>query len=180
MVFKPGSFVAAAVLCLAWAATAEAADIKARALIRCIVDEARALTDLDAPADSGKAGGGDSWFANWLFSEPGEAEASAIYLHWRPSSPDGPSLKIADTARGRNALTLLSWTEDSVIGVISTSDRLTAQSWLYSVNFAQESVIATQVQSNIAGARVRVVKYSCDFEDRSLHIEAPASSDGLG
>ncbi len=75
MVFKPGSFVAAAVLCLAWAATAEAADIKARALIRCIVDEARALTDLDAPADSGKAGGGDSWFANWLFSEPNEAEA---------------------------------------------------------------------------------------------------------
>jgi hypothetical protein len=180
MVVRVGSFVAAAVLCLTWAAAVEAADIKAPARIRCIAAETQALTDLGAPVDAGKVGRVDSWFANWVFSDENQPKAAPIHLYWVPSSPDGPSLTIVPSREGPKAMALLSWTEDSVLGVITTSDRLTAKSWLYGVNFPQETVIATEVQSNIAGTKGRVVKYSCDFEDKGPRIEAPASGDGLG
>ena len=58
---------------------------------------------------------------------------------------------------------MISRTGDSVIAVTSASDRLIAESWLITLNFAREEVMATRVQTNIAGVKGQVLRYDCTF-----------------
>ncbi|MFP6730026.1 MAG: hypothetical protein VCD50_07670 [Alphaproteobacteria bacterium] len=70
----------------------------------------------------------------------------------------------------------MSRTKDSVIVSTSASDPLTAESWLFSLNFRQEVVVATQIQTNVGGVKGKVIVYNCTFKDKSPAVEKPDQS----
>ena len=158
----------AAVVFIGWVAAggAHAADIKTGTRIDCIVGESQMLTDLGGDSVSeGRIDQIDTRFAKWIFDAKKGVESPEITLNWFPRRPGGAMLEIITLGVDRATMSLLSWTDDSLIAVTSASDHLTAEAWMYTVNFKQDSVIATRVQSNIAGVRGAVIAFSCTFED---------------
>ena len=71
----------------------------------------------------------------------------------------------------------MSRTKDSLIAVTSASDPMTAEGWLFTLNFRQEAVIGTQIQTNVGGVKGKVIVYDCVFNDKSPAIEAPEPKD---
>lgn len=159
---------------------AMAASLEFDMRITCRVDETRALTNQSQYRGGKKAEKINSWFSDWLFNDDNYSKNSAIEFDWTPWTPDGPSLKITDSDTVHNSIRLLSRTKDSLIAVTSASDTLTAESWLFTLNFRHEAVIATQIQTNIGGVKGKVVAYACDFSNKNRQIKAPEPTDGVG
>ena len=161
--------LAAAAVCMSWTAAggAWAADIKTGTRIDCIAGESRMLADVGdgSGISEGRIDQIDTRFAKWIFDAKKDPESPEITLNWYPRSSDGAMLEIITLGVNRATMSLLSWTDDSLIAVLSASDQLTAEGWMYSVNFEQDLVIATRVQTNIAGVRGAVIAYSCTFLD---------------
>ena len=67
----------------------------------------------------------------------------------------------------------MSRTKDSLIVVTSASDPMTAEAWLFSLNFRHEVVIGTQIQTNVGGVKGKVFVYDCAFNDKSPVIKVP-------
>ena len=153
---------------------AGAADLEFGADIICIENEFRSLTNQDAYTGDKKAIKINSWFSDWLFNDDNYAKNATVTFDWTPWTVNGPVLKIMADDRSHNLTRLMSRTKDSLIAVTSASDPLTAESWLFSLNFPQEAVIATQVQTNVGGMKGKVIVYDCSFNDKSPAVKKPA------
>lgn len=141
--------------------------------ITCRVDETSSLTKQNKYQGDKKVAKIRSYFSDWLFNDDNYSQHSSIEFEWTAWTPDGPSLKITDSDTVHNSIRLLSRTKDSLIVVTSASDSLTAESWLFTLNFRHEAVIATQIQTNIGGVKGKVLVYICDFNDKHRQIKAP-------
>lgn len=157
-----------------------AANLEFDMQIKCRVDESRSLTNQKQYHGAKKAMRIQSWFSHWLFNDDNYSKNSAIEFNWTPWTPNGPSLKIAADNTVHNSIRLLPRTKDSLIAVTSASDTLTAEGWLFSLNFRHEAVIATQIQTNIGGVKGKVVVYACEFINKNRQIEAPEPKDSVG
>lgn len=96
-------------------------------------------------------------------------------------------LKILADDAPHNSIRIMSRTKDSLIVSTSASDPLTAESWLFTLNFRQEVVVATQIQTNVGGVKGKVIVYSCSFDDKSPAVKKPdqpipseEKKDGIG
>ena len=162
---------------------AAAANLEFGMRIKCRADEFRALTNQDIyRGDKGdkKVVKIESWFSDWLFDDDNYSQDSVIEFDWTPWTPAGPSLKIFDNDTVHNSIRLLSRTKDSLIVSTSASDPLTAESWLFSLNFRLEAVVATQIQTNVGGVKGKVITYTCDFSNKNRQIKAPEPKDSVG
>ena len=148
--------------------------------ITCRVDETRALTNQNQYQGDKKAVKIESYFSDWIFNDDNYPKDSTIEFDWTAWTPDGPSLKITDSDTVHNSIRLMSRTKDSLIAVTSASDPLTAESWLFTLNFRHEAVIATQIQTNIGGMKGKVLVYTCDFNNKNHQIKSPEPKDSLG
>jgi hypothetical protein len=172
--------VCVAALLAGLSGVAHAADIDFDTLIECAVEESRVLSKVAESAGGGRPGKINSWFASWLLTGAGGAQDSTIRFHWMPGSSGAPALTITADDTVHNSVRILSRTTDSVIAATSASDSLTAESWLFTVNFRQEAVVATQVQSNVAGVKGQVVGLSCAFDREHPGKKAPKPAKKLG
>ena len=148
--------------------------------ITCRVDETRALIYQNQYRGDKKAVKIESYFSDWIFNDDNYSKDSTIEFDWTAWTPDGPSLKITADDTHHHSIRLLSRTKDSLIAVSSSSDSMTAVGWLFSLNFRHETVIATQVQTNIGGSKGKVVIYSCDFNNKFRQIKTTEPKDSLG
>lgn len=144
-----------------------AADINARTSIICISQDSRSLVSIperhNGDSNAGKA---ISSFTQWMFEAEKEPAPSEIRFQWIPYSPTSASeLKIADTGNNHSVIRLLSQTRHGVLAATSGSGRLTNIGWMFAINFKAEQVVATQVYSNLGGARGRTFSYSCRFDN---------------
>ena len=144
--------------------SAGAADIGSGALISCVSDQSSLQgRHGDAPARK-PSEAAQSWFSAWLMRENFGDGRSRVSFVWRPDADDGPSITVETTEKPHNLLRLRSRTRNSLILVTSASSPFSTESWTFSINFRIETVIATRVQSNIAGVKGEVITYDCRFE----------------
>lgn len=160
--------------------TAIAASMEWDTRITCRVDETSALINRNQYRGDKKVVKIESYFSDWLFNDDNYSKDSSIVFEWTAWTPDGPSLKITADDTHHHSIRLLSRTKDSLIAVSSSSDPMTAVGWLFSLNFRQEAVIATQIQTNIGGMKGKVLVYACDFNDKNRQIKAPEPKDSIG
>ena len=156
-------FAAAALIAAIGPTAAHAAATDVRMLIECTFEESVSLSSIGSYEGDSKVGTINSWFGELVLAKDNQRAGSTLTLHWNPSASGGPVLEITADDTVHNLLRLISRTGDSVIAVTSASDRLTAESWLITLNFAREEVIATRVQTNIAGVKGQVLRYDCTF-----------------
>lgn len=154
---------AAALLAMGWPVAGQAAMTDVRMLIECRFDESVTLTSIAPYEGDAKATKINSWFGEMVLAKDNQSAGSTLTLHWNPSASGGPVLEISADNTVHNQVRLISRTDDSVIVVTSASDHLTAESWLITLNFAREAVIATRVQTNIAGVKGQVLRFDCTF-----------------
>ena len=156
---------------------APAADIKQQNLISCVSDRSSLQgrhKEYSARNNSEKA---KSWFSEWMMAENFGDMKSRISFVWRPTGEKGPSISIETTDKPHNLIRIRSYTRESLIVVSSASSPFSAESWTFSFNFAVETLIATRVQSNIAGVKGEVITYNCLFETLEPDIDpAPQTS----
>ena len=141
-----------------------AADIREPYTIGCISDQSSLQgrhRDYQANKQSEKA---KSWFAEWMMAENFGDMQSKIRFTWNPRGPKGPQIKIDTTEKAHNLIRVRSNTRNSLIVVSSASNPLSTESWTFAFNFAVETMIATRVQSNIAGVKGEVITYDCFYE----------------
>ena len=153
---------------------APAAEIRQQNLISCVSDQSSLQgrhKQYSARKNSEKA---KSWFSEWMMAENFGDMKSKISFVWRPTGDKGPSISIETTDKPHNLIQIRSYTKESLIVVSSASSPFSAESWTFSFNFAVETMIATRVQSNIAGVKGEVITYNCLFEK----LEPDANSMG--
>ena len=159
------------VLLLIFPGLAQAADIMQRSAISCVSDQSSLQgrhKEYSARKNSEKA---KSWFSEWMMAENFGDMKSRINFVWTPRTDKGPSLKISTTEKPHNLIKVRSYTRNSLIVVSSASSPFSTESWTFAFNFAVETMIATRVQSNIAGVKGEVITYDCRFESLELEIE---------
>jgi hypothetical protein len=71
--------------------------------------------------------------------------------------------KIDPNDKAHNLTRIRSRTKSSLIVVSSASNPFSTESWTFVFNFPVETLIATRVQSNIAGVKGEVITYDCQF-----------------
>ena len=160
--------------------TAIAASMEWDMRITCRVDETSALINRNQYRGDKKVVKIESYFSDWLFNDDNYSKNTSIVFDWTAWTPDGPSLKITDSDTVHNSIRLMSRTKYSLIAVTSASDSMTAESWLFTLNFRHEAVIATQIQTNIGGMKGKALVYACDFNDKNRQIKAPEPKDSIG
>ena len=168
---------ASALLVIGWQGAARAADLEYGAVIVCNANESRSLTNADTYKGDKKALKINSWFSNWLFNDDNYSKTTTVRFDWTPWTINGPSLKIMSDDAPHNSIRIMSRTKDSLIAVTSASDPMTAEGWLFTLNFRQEAVIGTQIQTNVGGVKGKVIVYDCVFNDKSPAIKAPEPED---
>ena len=148
----------------------QAASIKEKSSITCISDQSSLQgrhKQFIARKNSEKAA---SWFAEWMMAENFGDMKSKIYFTWKPKTPKGPVIEIETTDKAHNLIQVRSQTRSSLIVVSSASNPLSTESWTFVFNFEVETMIATRVQSNLAGVKGEVITYDCHF--KSLELES--------
>ena len=153
--------------------TVPAADITRQSEITCLSDESNLLgrhKDYQARKNSEKA---KSWFSQWMMAESFGDAKSRIKFIWTPRSNSGPKIEIETTEKPHNLINVRSKTRNSLIVVSSASSPFSTESWTFVFNFEVESMIATRVQSNVAGLKGEVITYNCSFETLFSLPEAP-------
>lgn len=156
---------------------AMAASLEFGMRITCRPDDSRSLTNTDSYKGDKKALKIESWFSEWLFNDDNYSKTTTVRFDWTPWTVNGPSLKIMADDAPHNSIRIMSRTKDSLIAVTSASDPMTAEGWLFSLNFRQEAVIGTQIQTNVGGVKGKVIVYDCVFNDKSPAIKAPVPED---
>lgn len=158
-----------------------AADVGRRTTILCVSQDSTSVTSIPgAHADGSNSEKTISSFTQWMFEAEKEPAPSEIRFLWIPYSPtNAPELKIQDAGNNHSVIRLLSQTRHGILAATSGSGRLTNIGWMFAINFKAEQVIATQVFSNLGGARGRAFTYSCRF-DNQLPKDAPAQGKAPG
>ena len=147
----------------------QAASIKDKSSITCISDQSSLQgrhKEFVARKNSEKAA---SWFSEWMMAENFGNMKSKVYFTWKQKTPKGPAIEIETSDKAHNLIQIRSQTKNSLIVVSSASNPLSTESWTFVFNFEVETMIATRVQSNLAGVKGEVITYDCHF--RSLEIE---------
>ena len=155
-------------------------DINNQTYISCVSEDSSSraqFADYEGDAKSNRI---RSWFSKWLFGENKNTLKSKIDFTWRPKTDKGPQIKIITNEKPHNLISIRSKTRESLIVVSSASSPMTTESWTFSLNFNLESMIATRVQSNMAGVRGEVLSYQCQFEDVTPTIESGNSGAPIG
>ena len=141
----------------------EAADIQQQSTITCISDES-SLKGRHRQSESQKnSDQAKSRFSEWMMAENFDAGKSKVRFEWQPRGDKGPSIKIDTTDKAHNLIRIRSRTNSSLIVVSSASNPFSTESWTFVFNFPVETLIATRVQSNIAGVKGEVITYDCQF-----------------
>jgi hypothetical protein len=145
-------------------AAAPAADIQLHSSISCISDESSLQgrhRQVQAQKNSEEA---KSRFAEWMMAENFADGKSKVGFVWQPRSDKGPKISIETSDKAHNLIRIRSQTRHSLIVVSSASNPFSTESWTFVLNFAVETLIATRVQSNLAGVKGEVITYDCTFE----------------
>lgn len=158
---------------MSWLGPAHAANLEFGAEIICSAGDMRSLTATDTYKGDQKALKIDSWFSEWLFNDDNYPKTTKVQFDWTPWTINGPSLKISADDAPHNSIRIMSRTKDSLIVSTSASDPMTAESWLFTINFRQEVVIGTQIQTNVGGAKGKVIVYDCVFNDKRPTVIKP-------
>ena len=103
-----------------------------------------------------------------------------IRFLWIPQGASGPALRIHSTQAHHFLVDVRAQSRDSVVAVSSASDPFNIVSWVFSINFAAERVMAASVGSNPAGLRGLAVRLSCSFEDPAPRAAPPAPGSSIG
>jgi len=148
-----------------------AASIDDPTYIRCISEENSALAQVSDDGIEGRSNKVRSWFVNWLFAENKNTIKSKVDFLWQPRKRGFKQFQIFTTEKPHNLISLRSKTRESLIVASSASSPITTESWLFTLNFNLETVIATRVQSNLAGVKGEVLSYQCTFEDKAPTLE---------
>ncbi len=160
------------------APASQAADMGAPATVVCLIDRTESLLDLGGPKGASKAAAAKTRLSHWVFQGEQDLKRLPIQFFWEPRSDRGPTLRIMLNGEDRRRATLLSRTKDSLSSVLNWSDRFTTRTWLFTLNFHQELVMATKVESNIGGMKAKVFTYACDYQDTSPAAPGDGSSTG--
>lgn len=140
------------------------ADIKLQNSISCISDES-SLKGRHKQSDSKKnSDQAKSRFSEWMMLENFADMRSRVNFVWKPRGEKGPSIDLETTDKAHNVIRIRSYTRNSLIVVTSASNPFSTESWTFALNFSVETMIATRVQSNIAGIKGEVITYNCHFE----------------
>ncbi|MGI9406519.1 MAG: hypothetical protein ACR2O4_09120, partial [Hyphomicrobiaceae bacterium] len=99
-----------------------------------------------------------------------------IDLFWNPAAERGATLRIAIDGPVSKPAQLVSITDDSVSAVVMTSDQDTTRSWLFTINFRQEQVMASGISSNTGGMKGQMMALSCSFEETGVSSAQAADS----
>ncbi|MDA9008730.1 hypothetical protein N9K16_02090 [Alphaproteobacteria bacterium] len=167
--------------CLAFGANAGAANIKYPHDISCHPVQEEAILATSKYDGHKKPEEIQSKYATWVLGAPGDTQSFEVDFEWRPAKKFPVRLMVIRNGFDRNRVTLVSSTNHSLIGVSTSSDQLTARSWLFTFNFRNEVVIGTKMQTNIAGVKGSVVHFSCDFNEKVPTLTLPKStSNGVG
>ena len=142
----------------------QAADIKLQTSISCVSDES-SLKGRHKQSESLKnSDQAKSRFSEWMMLENFGDMRSRVNFVWKPRTDKGPSIELETTDKAHNSIRIRSYTRNSLIVVTSASNPFSTESWTFSLNFAVETMIATRVQSNIAGIKGEVITYNCHFD----------------
>ena len=155
-----------------------AADIQLANSIACISDES-SLKGRHRQSESQKnSEQAKSRFSEWLMAENFDAGKSRIRFEWKPHGPKGPGIEIHTSDKAHNLIQVRSQTRHSLIVVSSASNPFSTESWTFVFNFRVETLIATRVQSNIAGVKGEVITYNCQFDSLDPTMADPGATLG--
>ena len=156
----------------------QAADIQLQATIACVSDQS-SLQGRHRQTESTKnSEQAKSRFSEWMMAENFSAGKSRINFTWRPHGDNGPGISIDTTEKAHNLIRIRSQTRDSLIVVSSASNPFSTESWTFVLNFRVETLIATRVQSNVAGVKGEVITYDCRFDSLNPAQGEPGKSLG--
>jgi len=145
-----------------------AADLREEYDITCKITDVEALVNLGERSVRGGAEKARSKLADWMFGDTHSITLLPVVLMWRIDKNNRSRLSLLLDGQTEKSATILSRTNDTIAAVHMASDRSTTRSWLFSLNFKQEIVMATMNESNSTGARGMVTQLDCDYELRAL------------
>ena len=156
---------------------ATAADIKAGATIECQVEDGRGAINYGPSKYLGDVAG-TRRFAPWVFDRDGVALRDRIGVYWNPSRGRQTSLRVAVDGPVSKPAQVVSSTDDTLVALAFTSDQYTTRSWLITVNFPQETVMAVATSSGAAAVKAQLMILSCVFNVQRGSNVAKSAADG--
>jgi len=155
-----------------------AADIQSQSSISCVSDES-SLKGRHRQTESQKnSEQAKSRFSEWMMAENFDAGKSKVRFEWQPHGLRGPAIEIHTSDKAHNMIQIRSKTKHSLIVVSSASNPFSTESWTFVFNFSVETLIATRVQSNIAGVKGEVITYNCQFDSLDPTMADPGKNLG--
>lgn len=154
-----------------------AADITAGAAIECQVADGRGAISYGPSKYLGEAAG-TRRFAQWVFDRDGVALNDRVGVYWNPSRERQTSLRVAIDGPVSKPAHLVSSTDDTLVALAFTSDQYTTRSWLITVNFPQETVMAVVTSSGAAAVKAQLMILSCTFNVQRGSDMAKSAADG--
>ena len=140
------------------------ADIKVTNNIACISDESSLNGRRIETAPQENSSETKSRITEWKMAENFGNQKSKINFQWIPEGEKGPAIRLETTDKPHNRIAIRSHAKDSLVVVSSTSNFYSTESWTFALNFNVETLIATRVQSNVAGVGAELITYDCRFE----------------
>ncbi len=156
---------------------ATAADIKMRTAMECQVADGRGAISYGPSKYLGKVAGTQS-FSPWVYDGDGVALRDKVGLYWNPSLEPQTALRVALDGPVSKPAKLVSSTQDTLVAVAFTSDQYTTRSWLITVNFPQETVMAVATSSGVAAVKAQVMILSCAFNVHRGSNVTKSAADG--
>lgn len=130
--------------------------------IRCGVSDGRGLVSYGHSKYLGEAAG-TSRFSRWVFAQEGVNLTDRIGLFWNPSGSRNRSLRVALDGPVSKPAQLVSITDDTLAATVVTSDRNTTRTWLLTVNFEHEAVVAVAMSSGAVAVKAQMMMLTCRF-----------------
>ena len=146
-------------------ASAGAADVTQGTAIACQVADGRGSISFGRSKHLGEVAGTQK-FSQWVLAQDGLNLRDQIGLFWNPSVSRDRSLRVAIDGPVSKPARLMSLTDDSVVAVAITSDQLTTRTWLITINFRHETVVAVATSSGAVAVKAQLIVLSCNFNDQ--------------
>ena len=155
-------------------ASAVAADIMRSNAIGCRVADGRGAASYGRSKHLGEIAGTQR-FSQWVFAQDGVNLHDTIGLFWNPSVSRNMSLRVAIDGPVSKPTQLISVGQDTLVAVATTSDQQTTRTWLITINFRHELVMAVAASSGAVAVKAQVMMLSCTFDDQQ-DAEVPKSA----
>ncbi len=157
-------------------AAASAADIERGAAIECQVIDGRGSVKFGSSKHLGEAAGTQR-FSHWVFAQDGLNLRDRIGLFWDPSVNQNRSLRAAIDGPVSKPTQIISKGDDTLVAVAVTSDQRTTRSWLITINFKQETVMAAGMSSGAVAVKGQLMVLSCTFGDQQAQSVGKSAAD---